>query len=123
VGQTDCFPYQLLHCNTLSPLSVSFSVVLTLVFATGLAETTPTYWTQGEKFLLALFYLIWAGCLITVYYYWYGFPLCSQSPLPVTYTCTLLRQEVLSAELCFSILTIPVQTLSLGHALTTTPPI
>jgi hypothetical protein len=36
-----------------------------------------------------------------------------QSP-PVTYVCTLLRQEMLSLGLCFSILTIPVQAFVIG---------
>jgi hypothetical protein len=43
-----------MHCH---PLSVSVAVVLTLVFAIGLAETTPTDWSHGERFLFALFYL------------------------------------------------------------------
>jgi hypothetical protein len=37
---------------------VSVAVVLTLVFAIGLAETTPTDWSHGKRFLLALFYLL-----------------------------------------------------------------
>jgi hypothetical protein len=36
----------------------------------------------------------------------------------VTYVCILLRQEVLSPGLCFSILSIPVQAPPSGHALT-----
>jgi hypothetical protein len=51
------------------PLSVSVAVVLTLAFVIGLVETAPANWTQGEKFLLALFYLFGAGCISTVYCY------------------------------------------------------
>jgi hypothetical protein len=43
-----------MHCH---PLSVSAAVVLTLVFAIGLAETTPDDWSHSEKFLFALFFL------------------------------------------------------------------
>jgi hypothetical protein len=41
----------------------------------------------------------------------------------VTYVCVLLGLEVLFPGLCFSVLTIPVQAVSLGHALTTMPSI
>jgi hypothetical protein len=41
----------------------------------------------------------------------------------VTYVCILLRQKMLSVGLCCSILTILVQALSSGHALTTIPSI
>jgi hypothetical protein len=109
-----------LHCH---PLSVSDAVVLTLVFTIGLAETAPAGWSQSERFLFALFCLFWAGCIFTIYCYWYGFPLQPQSPPPVTCVCVLLRQELLSLGLCFSILTIAVQAQSSGHALTITPPI
>jgi hypothetical protein len=53
-----------MHCH---PLSVSVAVVLTLVFTIGLKETATTNWTHSERFLLTLFYLFWAGCIITVY--------------------------------------------------------
>jgi hypothetical protein len=46
-----------MHCH---PLSVSVAVVLTLILTIGLAETAPTNWNYGEKFLLAFFYLFWA---------------------------------------------------------------
>jgi hypothetical protein len=76
------------YCHS---LSVSVAVVLTLVFAIGLAKTTLADWIHDERLLLALFYLFWAGCIITVYCYWYGLPSLSQSP-PVTQcmhtTCT-----------------------------------
>jgi hypothetical protein len=55
-----------MYCH---PLSVSVAVVLTLIFTIGWVESIPTDWTHGEKFLLALFYLIWAGCIATVYCY------------------------------------------------------
>jgi hypothetical protein len=55
-----------MHCH---PLSVSVAVFLTLVFTIGLVETAPADWTHGKKFLLALFYLFWGGCIITVYCY------------------------------------------------------
>jgi hypothetical protein len=55
-----------MHCHL---LSVSAAVVLTLVFAIGLAETAVTVWIHSERFLFALFYLFWAGCIITVYCY------------------------------------------------------
>jgi hypothetical protein len=55
-----------IHCH---PLFLSVAVVLTIVFAIDLAETSPGDWTHGERFLLALFCLFWAGCLITVYCY------------------------------------------------------
>jgi hypothetical protein len=67
--------------------------------------------------LSALFYLFWAGCIITVYCYWSSFPSRSQSPPPVTYGCLLLRQEM-SQGLCFSIFTVLAQAMSSGHALT-----
>jgi hypothetical protein len=109
-----------MHCH---PLSVSAAIVLTLVFAIGLAETAPADWTQGERFLFALFYLFWEGCIITVHCYRCGFPLWSQSPPPVTSVYTLLRQEVLSPGLCFSILTIPMQALhSQSHHLSSVLP-
>jgi hypothetical protein len=69
----------------LSPLVLSVAVILTIIFAIGLAETTPTDWTHSEKFLFSLYYLFWEGCIITVYCYWCGFPLWPQSPPPVTY--------------------------------------
>jgi hypothetical protein len=56
-----------MHCHF---LSVSAAVVLTLVFTIGLAETTPVDWSHCERCLFALFYLFWAGCIITIYYYW-----------------------------------------------------
>jgi hypothetical protein len=95
-----------MHCH---PWFVSVAVVLTLVLTIGLVETTPANWNHSEKFLLALFYLFWAGCIVVVYCYLSGFPSGSQSLHPVTYVCKLLRQEMLSLGLCFSILTIPVQ--------------
>jgi hypothetical protein len=98
-----------MHCHS---LSVSVAVVLTLAFTIGLAETTPTDCSHGERFLFAFFYLFWAGCKITVYCYWSGFPLQPQNSSPVTYVCILLGQEVLLLRLYFSILTIPVQALS-----------
>jgi hypothetical protein len=51
------------------PSSVSVAVVLTIIFAIGLAGNAPTDCTHGERFLLALFYLFWAGCIIAVYCY------------------------------------------------------
>jgi hypothetical protein len=36
-----------MHCH---PLSVSVAVVLTLIFAIGLVETSPADWTHGESF-------------------------------------------------------------------------
>jgi hypothetical protein len=50
--------FTVMHCH---PLFVSVAVVLTLVFAIDLAETTPADWTHREKSLLALFYLFQAG--------------------------------------------------------------
>jgi hypothetical protein len=41
-----------MHCH---PLFVSVAVILTTIFAIGLAETAPADWTHGEKFLFALF--------------------------------------------------------------------
>jgi hypothetical protein len=38
-----------MHCH---PLFVSVAVILTIVFAIGLAETDPADWSQGERFLL-----------------------------------------------------------------------
>jgi hypothetical protein len=111
--------FTVMHCH---PLSVSVAVVFTLVFSIGLAETARADWTHSEKFLFTLFYLFWAGCIITVYCYWCGFPLWSQNPHLGTYVCTLLRKELLSLGLYFSIFSILVQALSLGHALTTIPP-
>jgi hypothetical protein len=96
-----------MHCH---PLSVPAVVVLTLVFSIGLAETSPADWSHSEGFLFALFYLFWAGHIITIYCYWSGFPSGPQSPPPVTYVGILLTQEVLLLRLYFSILTIPVQT-------------
>jgi hypothetical protein len=55
-----------MHCHL---LAISVAVVLTLVFAIGLVETSPTDWSHGEKILFALFYLFWAGCKIAVYCY------------------------------------------------------
>jgi glycogen synthase len=113
--------FTVMYCHS---LSVSVAVVLTLVLAIDLAKTIPADWIHGERVLLALFNLFWAGCIITAYFYWYGLPSWSQSPHPVTYVCILLGQEMLSLGLYFSeILTIPVQALSLGHTLTTKPPI
>jgi hypothetical protein len=92
--------FSVMYCHY---LSVSVVVVFPLVFAIGLAETAPTDWNHGERLLLALFHLFWAGCIITVYCYWYGLPSWSQSPYPLTYVCILLQQEMLSLGLCFSI--------------------
>jgi hypothetical protein len=55
-----------MHCH---PLFVSVAVILTIIFAIGLAETAPADWTLGKKFLFALFCLFWEGCIITVYRY------------------------------------------------------
>jgi hypothetical protein len=44
-----------MHCH---PLSVSAAVIVTLVFAIGLAETTPAEWSYCERFLFALLYLL-----------------------------------------------------------------
>jgi hypothetical protein len=54
-----------MHCH---PLFVSVAVILTTIFAIDLAETAPADWIHGGRFLFALFYLFWAGCIITVYY-------------------------------------------------------
>jgi hypothetical protein len=54
------------HCH---PLSVSVAVVLTPVFATGLAENAPADWTYGKRFSLALFYLFWAGCILLLMWF------------------------------------------------------
>jgi hypothetical protein len=37
-----------------------------------LAENTLADWSHNERFLFALFYLFWAGCIITIYFYWSG---------------------------------------------------
>jgi hypothetical protein len=58
-----------MHCHL---LSVSAVVVLTLVFTIDLAETTLADWSHIERFSFALFYLFWAGCIITIYCYWSG---------------------------------------------------
>jgi hypothetical protein len=41
------------------PLFVSVAITLNIIFAIGLAETTPADWTHGDRFLFALFYLFW----------------------------------------------------------------
>jgi hypothetical protein len=41
------------------PLFVSVAVVLTIIFAIGLAETAQLIGTHSERFLFALFYLFW----------------------------------------------------------------
>jgi hypothetical protein len=46
-------------------LFVSVAIILIIIFAIGLAETTPTDWTLGERFLFALFHLFW-GLLFIV---------------------------------------------------------
>jgi hypothetical protein len=59
MGQPDCFYTSYLtvmHCHT---LFVSVAVILTIIVAIGLAETAPTDWTHGKKFLFALLYLFW----------------------------------------------------------------
>jgi hypothetical protein len=116
MGQMYCFHsgyFTVIHCH---PFSVSVAVFLTIVFAIG-------DWTHDERLLSALVYPIWAGCIITIYCYWYGLPLWSHIPHPVTYVCILFSQEVMSQGLYFSILTILMQSLSLGHVLTITPSI
>jgi hypothetical protein len=59
-----------------------------------------------HKFLVLIWLLIW-------------FPFTA----PVTHVCVLCQQEELLLRLYYFILTIPVQSLSLGHALTITPPV
>jgi hypothetical protein len=44
MGQTGYFHTSYLTAMHFHPLSVSVAVVLTLVFTTGLVETTPTDW-------------------------------------------------------------------------------
>jgi hypothetical protein len=56
------------------PLALSVAIVLTIVFAIGLTETTPTDWTPSKRLLLSLFYFFWAECVITIYCYQSGFP-------------------------------------------------
>jgi hypothetical protein len=73
------FLCQLFHCNALSSLVCicCWSSHTNLHHSFG--RNCPANWTRGEKFSLALFYLFWAGCIITVYCYWCGFPLWSQA--------------------------------------------
>jgi hypothetical protein len=59
------------HCHS---LSVSAAVVLTRL-CHKFGKNCPC-WLD----LLALFYLFWAGCIITVYCFWYGLPSWSQEP-------------------------------------------
>jgi hypothetical protein len=40
-------------------LFISVAIILTIIFAIGLAKTTPADWTHNERFLFALFYLFW----------------------------------------------------------------
>jgi hypothetical protein len=47
-------------------LFVSVAVILTTIFAIGLAETIPADWTQSERFLFALFYLFWELLFIII---------------------------------------------------------
>jgi hypothetical protein len=47
----------------------------------------------------------------------------TRNPPPVTHACTLQGQEVLLLRLYCSTLTLPVQALLSGHALTITPSI
>jgi phosphate/sulfate permease len=54
MGQLDCFYTSYLTVMYRHPLSVSVAVVLTIISAIGLAETTPADWTHGEKILLTL---------------------------------------------------------------------
>jgi hypothetical protein len=95
-------------------LTVFVAVVFTLVFAIGLAETTPTECSHGERFFICFL----LSLLSRMHNYWSGFPFGPPSLPPVIYVCMLLRQEVLLLRLYFSMLNIPVQALSLGHALT-----
>jgi hypothetical protein len=52
-----------------------------------------------------------------------AFPSQPRNPLPVTHACVLHGQDILLLRLYCSTLTIPVQALLLGHALTITPSI
>jgi hypothetical protein len=110
MGQTDCFLHQLSHCDILSLLVCICGCSSHPSFCHRFGKTSPADRIHGEKLLLAFFYLFWAGCIITVYCYWYVLSSWSQSPPPVTYVCILLRQEM-SLGLCFSIFTILVHRL------------
>jgi hypothetical protein len=112
--------FTVMHCH---PLSVSVAVVLTLVFTIGLAKTAPADWSHGERFficcLLSLLGRMHNYCLLLLI--WLHF----KAPEP--FSCdrcvhTTWAGSVVT-KIYFSILTIPVPALSLGHALTTTPPI
>ena len=50
-----------MHCHT---LFLTILVILALLFATGLAEAAPAGWKCGERFLLALTFLLWIGYVI-----------------------------------------------------------
>jgi hypothetical protein len=101
MGQPDCFYtsyFTVMHCH---PLFVFVAIILTIIFARGLAETTPTDWTHGERFLLAVFYLFWELLsIVTGVVCLRGL----RALPPLTYVCILLREEMLSLGLCYSIL-------------------
>jgi hypothetical protein len=78
-----------MHCH---PLFVSVVVILTIIFAIGLAETDPTDWTHGERFdLLCSISLGRMHNYCLLFLMW--LPFITSDPLPVTYVYILLRQE------------------------------
>jgi hypothetical protein len=65
--QTDCFPYQLFHCNALSPLVCICYCSSHPSLHHRFGRNHPHWLDLWQKrFLLALFNLFWTGCIITV---------------------------------------------------------
>ena len=48
------------------PLCLTVIVILALLLTTGLAKAATASWECGEKFLLALTFLLWIGCFIGI---------------------------------------------------------
>jgi hypothetical protein len=123
MGQTGCFPYQLFHYIVLSLLvcicCCNSHLSLYHRFCKNCPRWLDSQWKTFTSSLLSLLCRMQNYCLLLLY----GLPSWSQSPHPVTYVCILLGQEMLSLGLCFSIFTIFVQALPLGHVLTTIPSI
>jgi hypothetical protein len=95
-GQMGCFAHWLSHYNALSPL-VCVCCYSSHPSLCHMLDRNHPHWLDSQ----------WKVFICSI----------------LTYVCILLRQGELLLRLYFSILTIPVQALSSGHALTITPTI